>query len=397
MQNYLVIIKRNDFDNFYRFGHIFIHNAQPLAGDFKDHIKDHNLFKALTAFMDSYEYSNEYLILEFRIPVYTGTIVEISLEDVIGIYALDSMSQNSLAKTLDPRIHVQVSGWSDYFKALNKKQYLRSALKGRDNCFEIFEISSNDQQKVLEFLPLELLEDVFKDLFAGIPPQGAKPIWIYLLRYQRHNPYFKDQRGFFCDAMHAYENYLQQQETDVDIIDEAPLAELLNQAKANFNEIYNSIIDSELNKYKIDNCNYLAVAPIYLYLRSYFKGEGITSATLEKNDLISTLYPTYGFDFSLAVGLLGITLGHKLSANFYYQKKNINIFKETIAPKIDQTKSDTSPISKEAEELVITKDDTQLLLEAYVQRIKELEQTIHEFEDNKSQTSTTLDQFEKLK
>ena len=398
MQNYLAIIKRNDFDKLYISGYIFIHNAIPFDGELKDHIADHNLFHALTAFMDSYEYSNEYLILEFRIPVYTGTVVEISLEDVSVIYALDAMAQHALAKTLDPRIQIQVSPWSEYFYALNKKQALRAALKGLENCFTIFDITSADQCKVRQFLPLDLVEDLFDDLFARIRPQGAKSIWIYLLRYQRHNPYFKDRRGYFCDAMHAYENYLQQQEIDNDIIDESPLAELLNKPKTQFNEIYNSIIDSKLNKYQIDNCNYLAAASIFLYLKSYFGGEGITSLNIEKNELISTLYSKYGFDFALAVGLLGLNLGHKFTAYFYYQKKNIKIFNNNLVDEKDHVQNEIACSSeKKSDQLIMTQDDIEELLKSYVQRIHELEQINHELTNDKIQTDSEHASYEKQK
>ena len=69
MVNYLTIISRSDFSNLYKFGHIYVHNAVPFEGKLSDHADDKFLFDAVTAYMDTYEYSTEYLLLHiFKIP-----------------------------------------------------------------------------------------------------------------------------------------------------------------------------------------------------------------------------------------------------------------------------------------------------------------------------------------
>ena len=63
MVNYLTIISRSDFSNLYKFGHIYVHNVVPFEGMLSDHADDKFLFDAVTAYMDTYEYSTEYLLL----------------------------------------------------------------------------------------------------------------------------------------------------------------------------------------------------------------------------------------------------------------------------------------------------------------------------------------------
>ena len=59
-QHYLKIISRSEFSDLYKFGHLFICNPIPFDGNIQNHADDKTLFDALTAFMNTYDYSSEF-------------------------------------------------------------------------------------------------------------------------------------------------------------------------------------------------------------------------------------------------------------------------------------------------------------------------------------------------
>lgn len=358
MVNYLSIISRSDFSNLYKFGHIYVHNVVPFEGKLSDHADDKFLFDAVTAYMDTYEYSTEYLLLHIiKIP-FSGSSVEIFVKDIVGVYALDDEAKASLAVSLDSRIIIQVSAWNDFFSELNKKQAIRQSKAGEFNCFEIFKISNEDRAEVAKLLPKEFVEELFSDLFSHVRPSGNRSIWNYLIRYERHNPYWNDNRGFFSDAIHVYENFKQKSEIEYEIADEVPLGDVIGSSGTKFSEIYKLLKHEQGDDYQVNGCNYFAVAPLFLYLKSCFKEVGITPASFYSNEYLynGDFYTYFGFDFAVAVSLLGISLGHDLTYSCYYEIQNLGIFNHFMESRINaqilNPETGDSLNSQEAQELI---------------------------------------------
>lgn len=358
MVNYLTIISRSDFSNLYKFGHIYVHNVVPFEGKLSDHADDKFLFDAVTAYMDTYEYSTEYLLLHiFKIP-FSGSSVEIFVKDIVDVYALDEEARASLAVSLDSRIVLQVSAWNDFFSELNKKQAIRQAKAGEFNCFEIFKISNEDRAAVAKLLPKGFVEELFSDLFNHVRPSGNRSIWNYLIRYERHQPYWNDNRGFFSDAIHVYENFKQKSEIDYEIADEVPLGDVIGSCEPKISEIYKLLKHKQGDDYQVNGCNYFAVAPLFLYLKSYFKEGGITPASFRGNEYIynGDFYNHFNFDFAVAVSLLGLSLGHDLTYSCYYEIQNLGIFNHFVESRINaqilNPETGDSLNSQEAQELI---------------------------------------------
>lgn len=360
MVNYLTIISRTDFSNLYKFGHLYVHNIVPFEGKLSDHADDKFLFDAVTAYMDTYEYTTEYLLLHiFKVP-FSGSSVEIFVKDIVGVYALDEEARASLAVSLDSRIVLQVSAWSSLFNELNKKQAIRQSKAGEYNCFEIFKIKNEDRNAVSRLIPKGFVEELFSDLYSHVRPSGNSCIWNYLIRYERHQPYWNDNRGFFSDAIHVYENFKQKSEIDYEIADEVPLGNVIASCGDKFSDIYKLLRHKQGDNYQVDGCNYFAVAPLFLYLKSLFKEGGITPASFYNNEYLCNgdFYTYFGFDFAVAVSLLGLSLGHDLTYSCYYEIQNLGIFNHFVESKINaqilNPETGDSLNSQEAQELINT-------------------------------------------
>lgn len=401
MVNYLTVISRADFNNLYKFGHIYVHNIVPFEGKLSDHVDDKFLFDAVTAYMDTYEYSTEYLLLHiFKIP-FSGSSVELFVKDVVDVYALDEEARASLAVSLDSRIVIQVSAWDSFFKELNKKQAIRQSKAGEYNCFEIFKISNEDRAAVAKLLPKGFVEELFSDLYSHVRPSGNRSIWNYLIRYERHHPYWNDNRGFFSDAIHVYENYKQKSEIDYEIADEVPLGDVIASCGDKLSDIYKLLRHEQGDDYQVDGCNYFAVAPLFLYLKSLFKEGGVTPASFYSNEYLCNggFYNYFGFDFAVAVSLLGLSLGHDLTYSCYYEITNLGIFNHFIESKINaqilDPETGDSLNSQEAQELINTlTNEVKKLREdaiAMEELLNEASNQKQEFVESEISTSATED------
>ena len=94
-------------------------------------------------------------------------------------------------------------------------------------------------------------------------------------------------------------------------------------------------------------------------MKNYFGDKGITPSLFTQNDLFSkgTLYEIFGFDFALAVALLGIKFGHDLTYGCYYEIKNLGIFNrrtvtEAVKTKITDPRTGKNLSIREAQELI---------------------------------------------
>lgn len=330
MLNYIALIQRSEFNALFKYGHLYVHNPIPFEGQLIEHSNDVALFQSLTRYMNISEYSTEYLELQFCKNPFVGTSVEVFIKDVTGLYAIDAEAHATLSVSIDPRINLQISCWSAFYNDLRKKQAVRQAKAGMFNCFEIFKIKDDDRSSIKQILTDAFIDGIYRDLYAGNRPSGNKSIWTYLIRYERHYPYWNDIRGFFSDAIHVFHNFLKKEEIDYEIADEVPLGEVVSKCSGDFKQIYQTIMQNDHSQYEVDSCNYLCVASLFLYMKSLFKDRGITMPKFNTYEpIFSDFYINYGFDFALAVGLLGIVLSQELTYNCYYELKNLNIFKKS--------------------------------------------------------------------
>lgn len=336
--NYLAIISRSDFTNLYKFGHIHLHNLVPFEGNLKDHVNDRGLFEVVTKYIDTYEYDTEYLMLYLNKDVFSENIVEVSINDVKAAFALSEDAQRSIQIAVDSRINIQTSDWTQFFIETKINLYIRQAKAGIANCYTIFDISRSEISEINKVLPHNLVEEVYHDVFNNIRPSHNASIWNYLIRYERHNPYWNDKRGYFLDAVHAYENWRQHQEIEDGIADELAVGDIISACRDLFSDILNSVLEKHQNDYTVDGCRYFVVAPLYLYLKSEFREKGIISATFKNNQkLFEKLHSTYKLDFAIAIALLGLSLGHDLTYSYTYEKRGIGLFyKDVVAPIADE-------------------------------------------------------------
>ena len=328
MKDYLAIIRKLDFVDLFKYGHFTISYAVPFDGNVSEHANDEELFDALTSRMNMYEYSFEYLIVHFIGGEYEGEYISIDIRNVCGVYTFDMEAKKEMSISFDSRIQLYVSPWAEKFKKLQQKLSIKQCMRGVDNLWTIFGLPEEDRIKCEEIVTPEAVREVFRELYLYERPFGDLPIWTYLLRYERHSFYPKDMIGFFCDFIHVYCNYTKKQELNGEIAESTQLyPQLIACKKPQFQDLYQIVESSALSQLteQASGCRFSIAAPLFLYLKSHFS-DGLQHKPDEK--FISYSKKIGGFEFSIAVYLLGIALGYDKTYDAFYETAELQFFKK---------------------------------------------------------------------
>lgn len=331
MNDYLAIVRRADFIDLFKYGQINISHAVKFSGDMKEHIQDDLLFDRLTARMNVYEYSFEYLIIHFVSDQEDGGDATVDIGTVQNIFALDELAKKEMSNRFDPRIQIQVSPWVDRFDCLHEKMLLKQCLRGVNNIWAIFGLPEKDMAKCKEIVPDDLVGEVFRQVYANEPLSGEQSLWTYLLRYERHSFYPKNMHGIFYDFIHVVCSWkCKSVVTEDDVTTTKIYPEIYNTADDKFQTLATLVSRSPLAEITqtATNCEFVTVAPLFLYLKSQFLG-GMEHRP--SGDYIAYV-KSMGFAGELALYLLGITLGYDKTYDAFYDSARIPFFKKRIEP-----------------------------------------------------------------
>lgn len=340
-ENYLSIIRKSDFVDLFKYGWLNIGWAVPFDGNMDNH-QDDDLFASLTNRINLFEYSFEYLIIHF----FGESSNTINITDVRGIYTFDAEAKREMENSFDSRIQICVSPWVEKMQELRKKLFIKQSLKGVDNLWTIFGLADDDKAKCEAIITSEIINETFHELFKNERPKGALSLWVYLLRYERHSFYPRDMRGFFCDCIHTVCNWKKKEENMEDVAENTGLYKQLMSCKKEFAPLSEIMAASPLASMteQSANCRYVVAAPLFLFLKDKFN-VGIDGKVEER--FITYAKEIGGFECSLAVYLLGLTLGHDKTYDAYYDAVKLPIFKQKVET------VDTQNVSPNMEETIV--------------------------------------------
>ena len=364
---YITLLKRDDFNSLYRYGRIYVNplNSLYLANSIEDYKNDSSVLSELFKERDDFEVSFEYLLIVYALDTEDVKSL-IRIENVLGIYALDEQSEKSLSVRLDSKVIINPPIWSNAMNAIKKARIEESCKRGIDNVWKIFNLEEADKRKCSDIVTTSFVKEFVHEVYNDEQPFGEKSIWVYLLRYQRHEMYPQNDLGYFLDTVHVFTNWHFKDS---------------NQMKTEITDVYNKLTQIEGRKGYSDILSYMEnspeiasfieragmdgfyrVAPLYLKLLDPFREGGIDLCLniggIPFCQQIKNL-KKYGFDFCLAAYLLGIILGYEKTSDALYDTLQLNIFKkeesevppfrESNPPAIEETPSENlKPVEAES-------------------------------------------------
>ena len=339
--DYLAIIRKADFVDLFKYGKLNVYSAIDFDGNIKAHANDNDLFEKLTRNMNLFEYSFEYMVIHFISDNGNEQPCLVSIENIKGLYTFDEEAKKEMSVSFDSRIRLHVSPWSEKFKALHNHRLIAQSKRGIDNLWAIFDLSETDRKMCESIITDDIVSEVFDELFSYKRPTGEQSIWTYLLRYERHSFYPKNTKGYFCDYIHVACNWMAKKEIQNDVAIETTLYNLIKESPAtDFKPLSQIAINSNLPSRtdEVAKCQFAVAAPLFLLLKDKFSsGFYIDSKTID-------YAKTFGFECSVAIYLLGLTLGCDKTYDAYYDYIKLPIFKEKVQSEYEKTEKFTEDL-----------------------------------------------------
>ena len=332
MKNYLAIIRRADFIDFYKTGTFYIDKHRIVEFDcLVSELPGRNdIFDCLFDKMNTFEKSFAYLIIHYEKENYLEDFYKVFIEEVKHVYPLDIEAKHEFENSFDEHIKIENPLWNDASSIIEKKQLVDNSIRGINNIFKIFKLDGLN--KCQSIISDDLIETMLGDVYDDRRPKGELSLWCYLMRYERHSFYPNDSLGFFMDVVHVFVNYLSKEEVDDSRVEATMIYQILNSyngkgyksdtiIKLLQNDSGASAFISRIND-TVPEINFILTAVSYLKLRDLYK-DGFSY----KEDYIEKCKKTFGECFTLAAYMLGIALGHDKTYSCLYDMLPLPIYK----------------------------------------------------------------------
>lgn len=214
------------------------------------------------------EYSIDYLLLHI---CKTGSISVLQIKDVISIYALDN-SAYSIGIDMNPSITLNTPIWQEAFERFQIKTNISKALEGVKLIEELFGIGKLNISKIKK----KYLVDTFESAYYETEPEGNSSPWTYLLRYERHENYPKDSRGYFIDALHVFGNIKRKSSYHGSLIENSHKGKEINEQKNSKFNYLASLLKADKSfskkvKAATGSADFIPIAALFLNLKDCFK------------------------------------------------------------------------------------------------------------------------------
>ena len=312
------------------------------------------VFFNLTHFANSFDSAFAYLIIHYVKDSTKGLANDVYIEEVQNIYPLDFESKEAFAMSFDERIRIENPIWPDSVWNLQKQQQFNDCLKGAANLRAILGFSNSDYE-CKKIISDDIVREVVNELYEENRPTGDLPVWVYLLRYERHSYYPQSTLGYFMDMVNVVCNRMALREVEEDDIKNTQIFLLLDSLRKHpelqYKQIYQWLVENtaaqgffkKIDEYE-SRVDFSKVATLFLILRNKYKEDFF----YEKEFI--AYCKSFGFEFELAAYLLGIVLGHEHTYDCMYDMLPLSIFKKVIKSHITNQKGWDSLIGEKTSE-----------------------------------------------
>lgn len=291
--NYILLISKADFIDFFKNGKYNTANCPSVKfdGNIKALCTNTKLADALFKKSNIIEYSIDYLLLHI---CKTGSVNVLKIKDVISIYALDN-SAYSIGIDMNPPVTLNPPIWQEAFEKFQIQTNISKALEGVKLVEELFGIGKLSFTKMKK----QDLVDTFKSAYYETEPEGNLSPWTYLLRYERHENYPKDGRGYFIDALHVFGNIKRKSSYHGSMIENSHKGKEINEQKnSKFNYLASLLKADKSFSKKVKaatGCaDFIPIAALFLTLKECFKNgmdESRVYMGMPFDEFINSIYP----------------------------------------------------------------------------------------------------------
>ena len=333
MANYLALIRKADFVDLYKYGSLHINKdmTRQFTCKVEELPKRKPIFDDLSYFANAFDSTFTYLFIYYESNL--GRVNDINIADVRGIYPLDKEAKTELSLSLDPRIIINEPLWPDAVLNLQKRQTIQDCKNGASNIWKIYNLSGSieDMNNIIND---SVIEEVVNELYENRRPNGELPIWVYIMRYERHAFYPNNTIGSFMDTVNAIFNFSQKREVDSAEIESTLIMQFLqhcNDSNANmsFNEVIQRLHAHEdsritnfinLTRSIVSDFDLIKVTTLFFIYKNRYKEEFRYEKDWNQSKNI-------GKEFPIVCYMLGCILGHEHTYDCLYEHLPLAIYK----------------------------------------------------------------------
>lgn len=362
MANYLALIRKADFVDLYKYGSLHIN--RDMIRQFSCKVEElpnrDPIFTDLSNFANAFDSTFTYLFIHYE--HLSGRENDVNIADVRGVYPLDYEAKTELSISLDPRIEIHNPLWPNAVYDLQKRQYIQECRNGVSNIWKLYNISDSIES-VNAVLTDSTIKEVVDELYENRHPSGDLPVWVYIMRYERHAFYPNNTIGAFMDTVNAIFNYHQKREVDSAEIESTMIMQFLQFCNSNnpnmqFGEVLQRLNAEpkianfiKLAKDIMPDFDLIKIATLFYIYRNRYKEEFKYEQTWEEYG------KSNGVDFSIACYMLGCILGHEHTYDCLYEHLPLAIFKKLkVEVKTDIPNDDNNTTGEKVTEIPV-KDD----------------------------------------
>lgn len=332
MAKYYALIRRADFIDLFKYGRLFLNPVMAVPVQEGVQTPSIDVVGKLFEKANFFESSFTYLIIKYESAEYSYDNPAVNIEDVTNVYPLDYEAKKEFESSFDAHIRVENPIWADAYTEIQKLRTRRDCEKGAINLWQLYKPVARISD-CREIITDSILNEVVEELYDNRRPQGDLPIWVYLLRYERHAFYPQGNVGYVFDVVNVVINQNSQKEiVDSLVVENTNVGKLLSTMpdKASFSDIVQKLKNSEVSKAfmsavckKENRVDFIYVAAAFLYLKNKYK-----DTFSYKPEVIDSLsQKTTPIEVSLIIYLLGITLGHDRTYECLYEALPLPIYK----------------------------------------------------------------------
>lgn len=341
---YVTILRKGSFTDFFKYGRLKIYYAVPMDGNLEAHADDKKLFDRTAEGMNPYDYTSEYLQIVFHTDNAIEQFpIEIYIECVDAVYALDKTGRDALSLSFDHRIDIRVSPWETCFMEHHIDQFVEQSKRGARNLWRIFDFDDKDLERCEEIISTDIIREAISSLYKSKKPVGDLSPWVYLLRYERHDPYPKDMLGYFYDMIGVVMTWKSQGSADHFRVSETAAGGILQSTWEKIRHPYSrakndqlSTLASSIKDEKIattvkdeTKVDFHLIAPFFLCLKDLYTSD----EDRKDQEGVGKQISSYGLEGKVATYLLGVTLGYDRTYDLLYDKIKLPFFKENSIPR----------------------------------------------------------------
>lgn len=250
MHNYIIVARKQDLADLVNYGEILVplYSFIPYQGEFEALGGDNEIRKEAFAHVNPFTYTSSYVVLDVQTDEQLTGADEyrLDIQNVRHVAPLDRSGQTDMEISWGEGFKFSEPLWDSGVRDVFVANTARLARLGAHDMWDIFGIQEDikpldekfSDDRIRRFCEC-VYDSTGHDKLGKWKDKNETEwyLWLYLLRYERHQPWPKDTMGYVYDAVSVAHNWLEGSDLG-DGVRNSPIIAFLDQLHSQKPDIY---------------------------------------------------------------------------------------------------------------------------------------------------------------